>query len=118
MGVYAVKQQYQANTNREQVHRSHIHMKPLGVTESDIRLEIWNFSEQFWLELRKKFELYLKIVRSEEITISLGHCSQLITILNLPNYHLIFDLIVSNPRFPAIRMWYFCMKLGEKSLCR
>lgn len=36
MGFYTVKQQYQANTSREQVHRSRAHMGLLGVTKSDI----------------------------------------------------------------------------------
>lgn len=48
-----MKQQHHANTNREQIHRSQIHMKPLGITKSDIMLKKWNFSEKFLLELRK-----------------------------------------------------------------
>lgn len=56
-----MKQHYQANTNREQVHTR---TRPLGVTKSDVRLEMWTFFEQFHLELRKKIELYLKIVKS------------------------------------------------------
>lgn len=61
MRFYTVKHQYQSNTNREQVYRSHIHMTPLGVAKSDIRVEMWNFSEQFQLELRKKNWALLKI---------------------------------------------------------
>lgn len=48
-----MNEQYHANMNRERIHRSQIHMKPLGITKSDIMLKKWNFSEEFLLELRK-----------------------------------------------------------------
>lgn len=111
-------QQYQDNTSKEHVHESHIHIRPLGVTMSDIRQEMWNYFEQFQLELRKNIWSLLKIDWSEKITISLVHFSKLIAILSLPNYHLIFNMIVSTCCFPAQIIWDFCMKLGEKLLCR
>lgn len=60
-----------------------------------------------FLNRRKRLELYLKIVRSEEITITTGECSKLIMILNIPNSHLIFNLILSTPCFLVIRIWYW-----------
>lgn len=110
-------QQYQDNTSKEHVHESHIHIRPF-LTMSDIRQEMWNYFEQFQLELRKNIWSLLKIDWSEKITISLVHFSKLIAILSLPNYHLIFNMIVSTCCFPAQIIWDFCMKLGEKLLCR